>query len=200
MSEVLSDLKRAKEEEYFRKKEAELLAKVRERAASQKVRQDLADELGVSDEEVLGLLQDLGFSRDTVRLLHVVPLLEVAWADGEVSGAERGKILESARHHGIAEGSSPDNLLASWLTSKPSADFFERARATIGSLLGGLPEEDRRKGAEHLAVMAQQVANASRGFLGLGKRISPEEEAALSKLSEELAKAHPEAAQKVLGG
>lgn len=60
---ILSDLRKAKEEEYFHKKEKELIEKMRRRALKE---QELSEFFLVEDVEILDALQELGYSRDTI--------------------------------------------------------------------------------------------------------------------------------------
>ncbi|HEV8267074.1 MAG TPA: hypothetical protein VGR00_02525, partial [Thermoanaerobaculia bacterium] len=106
------NLRHSKEEEYFHKKERELIEKVRQRAR-------LGEAAGVEDTTVLGHLEALGFDRDTVGLLHLVPLVQVAWSDGEVSAAERKEIHDAAAARGVAAGSPARAKLDGWLSKRP---------------------------------------------------------------------------------
>ncbi|HMX27796.1 MAG TPA: hypothetical protein PKC13_19550, partial [Blastocatellia bacterium] len=87
--DIFSERERGMETEYFLKREQELIAKMRERVAREEERRQMAEAIGVADEEVLEALQDLGYHADTVKLLSVIPLVQVAWAEGGVSDAER---------------------------------------------------------------------------------------------------------------
>ena len=102
----LSDLGYSREAEYFRKRDQELIEKMRRAAAAEKTRQELSASTGLQDPEVIVELEALGFSPDTVCLLPLVPLLEVAWAEGGVSDAERLLVIQLARSRGIADGSA----------------------------------------------------------------------------------------------
>ncbi|HKC86196.1 MAG TPA: hypothetical protein VKG02_09500, partial [Blastocatellia bacterium] len=66
------------EEEYFGRKNQELIQKLRERRAREADRQKMAEMMGVDDQEVIEALQDLGYTSETIPLLHIVPLVEVA--------------------------------------------------------------------------------------------------------------------------
>jgi hypothetical protein len=48
----------------------------------------------------------LGYVPETVMLLHLVPLVQMAWADGGVSNPERALIVEAARAPGIGGATS----------------------------------------------------------------------------------------------
>lgn len=94
----------AMEEEYFRKKEQELVEKMRYRTAKDAERDKLAESIGVADEAILATLQELGYTRDTVRLLHLVPLVQVAWASGSVTPREREMVLRLCEWRGVGKG------------------------------------------------------------------------------------------------
>lgn len=194
----LEDLRKSREEEFFRKREKELLEKLQKRQAEEAERSRLAAAVGTPDAEVLSLLAELGFSAETVSVLHLVPLLEVAWADGSVSTAERRTILEAARLRGVAEGSPAHARLVEWLDRRPTGDLFERARAVVRAVVAAQPAAQREATTRDLLAYSTAVAEASGGLLGLGRKVSDEEAALLEKLTAALSDAHGEAARKVV--
>lgn len=181
---------RQKEEEYFLRAEAELLEKVRARAAMEAERRAMGEHHGIEDDEILKAFQEAGYDRDTVRLLHLVPILQVAWADGEVSQAERAEVLKLVAARGIEEGSAAHAKLLSWLDAPPSAEFFERTMAILARLIEVFPEEKQTALHGEVLSAALAVASASGGFLGLGSKVSAEERALLAKFAESFGKAH----------
>lgn len=178
------------EEEYFRKREAELLEKVRRKAAQERERRALGEHHGVTDEEILKGFEELGYNRDTVRLLHLVPILQVAWADGELSKAERAEILKIAAARGVAPGTPAHDKLLEWLTAPPAPAFFERTVSLLTKLVAALPEEKRASLEKDVLGGAQAVAEASGWFLGLAGKVSAEEKALLERFRAEFEKAH----------
>lgn len=72
---------RALEEEYFRRKDRELIEKMRLAAVAEQDRGALARRTGLDDPALLTELQALGFSPEAVALLPVLPVLEIAWAE-----------------------------------------------------------------------------------------------------------------------
>ena len=120
--EFLGDRRRIHEEEYFQRQEQELIAKLQQRGRDEATRRDLAERTGVLDNEILQELETLGFTADSVMLVHLVPLLHVAWADGGVSEQERTLIIEAARACGIRAESDADRQLATWLIAPPPAN------------------------------------------------------------------------------
>src|SRR4051794_31701262 len=104
--DAFDELRKAKEEEYFRRKENELLERLKGRAAAEAGRRKLGDALQTTDAQILEDLQAFGYDADTVKLLFVVPLVYVAWADGSVTPRERSLILELAKVDGKQEDSA----------------------------------------------------------------------------------------------
>ena len=183
--DAFADRGRGLEEEYFRKREQELVDKLRQRAAADATRQQLSEQVGVADEEILADLQALGYTPETVSLLHLVPLVQMAWAEGGVSDRERELIVEAARARGIEAGTPADALLTQWLTTQPSEQVFERNLRVIRAILQSRPEAERDASRSDLLSTATAIAEASGGVLGF-RAVSPEERALLARISQEL--------------
>ena len=179
---------KALEEEYFHRKEKELMEKLRQRRAAEAQLKELSEATGNPNEEILKTLQELGYTRDTVTLLHFVPLLNVAWADGKVSSQERALILEAARMRGVTEGSVADKQLIDWMDNRPSEEFFEQTLRIAGSLIESTPGSDGKTGSQSILEECKRVAEASGGILGFGSKISAEEQALLERIAAALGK------------
>ena len=176
------------EEEYFHRKEQELIEKLRKRRAAEAQMKELADASGIPNEDILKTLQELGYTRETVSLLHLMPLISVAWADNKVSGAEREMILEAARLHGETEDGAAYQQLDDWLTHRPSDEFIEQTLRVIAGLAGADGPGGTRINRDELLELSTRVAAASGGILGLGNKISAEEQALLDRLAKQLGK------------
>jgi hypothetical protein len=170
--EFLSDLRRAREEEYFRKKEQALEEENRQRALREAKKQELRAEIGIFEEPLLSELLINGFTPETIRLLYLIPALEVAWVDGSVSGSEHARMLEFAREQGAGEGSPAYEQLLAWLKDKPTADFFESALRLVGRVCGLQPPTVAEAMLRKVTFYCSQIAEASGGWLGLGSKVS----------------------------
>ena len=199
MSEIFDDRKKALEEEYFRKREQELIEKLKQRARAAAEREGLAAAAGVTNEQILEALREMGLDRETVALLHFIPLLEVAWSDGSVSAKERTGILEMARARGIMEGSPAHRKLLGWLGNTPGPVLFGRARTVMHDLLAVMSEDKRQVASRDLVAACEEIAAASGGILGLGSRTSTEERAVIERVAAEIQKTHEAAARRVAG-
>lgn len=182
----LSERGRSLEEEYFQRKNRELVEKMRQQAQQEQALKDMGAQIGTDDPEMLRELQKLGFTPDTVALLPLVPVVEVAWADGDVAAAERDAILDLARKRGIADGSAAYHQLSAWLADRPAPDVFSGATRLIRALLDA-PAGGAAMTADELVSYCESIASASGGLFGL-RRISPEERAALQSIAERLRK------------
>jgi len=196
--DLWDERRRSYESEYFQRRERELLEKMRERGRREREAKELAEPVGVSDDEILKELHDLGYTRETVTLLHLVPLLQVAWTDGAVSSAERAGILEAAKLRGVEESSPAYRQLIGWLDKKPLDGFFEDTLRLIGNLLVIMPESESTKNKQDLMSYANAIARASGGILGLGSKVSAAEQEALDKIAREISTAHPKAVGEVV--
>jgi hypothetical protein len=172
---------RVSEEDYFRKKDRELVEKIRQAAAADQARRELGAKTGLTDPGLLRELYELGFTPETVALLPLVPVVQMAWAEGGVTPAERQLVVKLARKRGIDEGSLADGLLSDWLTRRPSQDVFTRATRLIGAMLETSADAATTVSADDLIKAAEEIAGASGGLLGIG-RISGEERAILKEI------------------
>ena len=175
---------RAHEDDYFRKKDLELIENLRNAEAAARQRNALEQETGLHDPEMLRELAALGFTPETIPLLPLIPVLQVAWAEAGISTAERALILGLARTRGIAEDSPADRQLALWLDIRPSEDTFHKATRLIRAMLEA-PEHRVDLSAHDLIDYCDKIAHASGGLFGIGA-VSPEERAALKEISSAL--------------
>jgi hypothetical protein len=183
--DALGGKKRKQEEEYFRKRDQELIEKMRHAAAAARARHDLEDKTGLHDPALLNELEALGFTPDTISLLPIIPLIQVAWAEGGVSAAERTQIVALARTRGIQPGSAADIQLTEWLSTRPREFVFAGATRLIRAMLAAGSAETHDLTADDLVKYCESIASASGGMLGIGK-ISSEERAALNEIANQL--------------
>lgn len=181
MPDYLSDRDRSIEDEYFRKQDQELIEKMRQAAALERRTSEYIARVGVSDPALLKDLQELGFTPDTVVLLPIVPIVEMAWAEGGITPAERTMLISLVRQRGILEGSPADLLLASWMETRPSPDTFARATRLIRAVIDTGVAPIGSMTADEIIQHSESIAAASGGIFGFGK-ISSEERATLSKI------------------
>jgi hypothetical protein len=178
---------RSLEEEYFRRKEKEVIEKMRRKAEADDNRRRLGEQAGVADDEVLRDLEELGYTAETVMLLHLVPLIQTAWAEGGVTARERELVIKAARSRGVAAGSAADEQLNRWLSQRPSDDLFEKTLRAIRAILQAQSPETRAASETDLLSLATTIAGASGGIVGF-RAVSDEERQILAHIQDELKK------------
>ena len=180
--EGITDNIRAREEEHFRKKDRELIEKLRQADAAASARKALEQEAGIHDPEVLNELDQLGFTPATIALLPLVPVLQVAWANEGISAAERTLIVNLARSRGVAAGSPADEKLNGWLEQRPSDDTFRKANRLIAAIVDAPGGGTLHVSGKELVDQCDRIARASGGIFGIGS-VSPEERTALEQIA-----------------
>ena len=194
---ILNDLRKAKEGEYFHKKEQQLIEKMRQRVLKEQERQDLAEFFFVEDTDILTALQELGYSRETIFLLFLVPVIHVSWIDGAVTEKERTALIEIARERGMDKNSPAESMLLDWLNNRPPDEFFAKTLRLIRQILKTRPKAVRLIREHSLAHYCNIVANASGGILGFGK-VSPAQKELIEKITSESQQIHPAATARVI--
>lgn len=139
-----------------------------------------------SNHVVRTLLSELGIDKDSYRVVGLLPLVFVAWADGRLQRAERALIERVARDKGWLAGGGAE-LLARWLDSPPAVEEVDKGL----ELLRLLSEQERGVGAavwpstlRSLVGLCEQVAEAAGGHWGLHASVTESERAALEKIAE----------------
>ena len=115
---------RALEEEYFRKKDRELIEKLRRASEADQARGELSKQTGVTDPAMLADLQELGLTADTV----------VAPAAGSGRRARVGRRRHHARRTaaGAVAGEKPGHYRGK--RGRRSAEFVDGIAADAGAV------------------------------------------------------------------
>ncbi len=170
------------EEAFFAEQNQRLLRELREQTARRERREALSKATGIQTEGVLDRLVELEVTVERAAAFFLVPLVEVAWADGKIQPGEREAILRAAAERGIEDGSVPYELLETWLERPPDRRLMEVWREYATAFVGSLPPEMRAAFRAEILDRARTVAQAAGGFLGMG-RVSDEEQAMLDRLT-----------------
>jgi uncharacterized tellurite resistance protein B-like protein len=183
--EFLGDRKKALEESFFAKQNAALLERMRAEREKEAAVESLARTSKIEDRETLVKLVELGLDAATWAALSIVPLVEVAWADGDVNAKERDAVLSAAHEQGIETGTASHDLLESWLNTRPGPALFASWAAYATELAAALSIDQRQALHRDLAERAQGIARAAGGLLGIG-RVSDAEQRAIDSLGKPL--------------
>ena len=172
---------RALEDSFFAKENARILQELRAASAREEKKKEFWEYLNIESEDVLDALIDLDVEPETLVAFTLVPLVEVAWADGEIQPKEREAIIRAAIERGVEDGSPTCTLLRNWLQTPPDPVLLETWRGYIEELMVSLGERARAHLKSSAIGRAHAVAEAAGGFLGIGS-ISAAEKKKLEEL------------------
>ncbi len=134
---------------------------------------------GIVNKAVLKELVSLGIRPEILAALCLVPIIEVAWADGSIDGKERKAVLEGAREHGFGEDHA---ILQEWLQHRPDTQLMDAWRKYIHGFCDIISKETFAAFKTDILERNRIVAKASGGLLGLTNPISPAEQAVLDSI------------------
>jgi hypothetical protein len=180
---LLSDREKSLEEQFFSRQSAELKERLRQKHQAEATAAELAAVSGIEEGELLRRLVELGIRAESWVALSLVPLVEVAWANGQVEAKERHAVLSAAEANGIPAASPAHQMLESWLTHRPAPGLLQAWGEYTVALCATLDPAQRRSLREQILGRARHVAEAAGGFLGLAGKVSREEEVVLEALA-----------------
>lgn len=183
MHDGLDERGKALEGAFFLQKDKALLEKLREEMAAEEKRVALAKSSGITDEDLLNELVALEIDPTSFASFALLPLVQVAWADGKMQKAEREAIMAAAEQSGMSKDSAAAEVLESWLDEAPGPDLFEAWKQYAGSLRSSLEPTQASNLQNRILGRAREVAEAAGGVLGFGNKVSDEEAAVLEELA-----------------
>ncbi|MDX1928892.1 MAG: hypothetical protein SFV81_20345 [Pirellulaceae bacterium] len=181
--DLLIDISRALEEKSYREKDAAILEYLRALGDEDALRAQLSEVSHVHDAAVLDDLIRVGVNAESFTAFSLLPLLRVAWSDGEVADSERTAILKAAEAIGIKPESASYKLLEGWLETELDQGLLDAWHNYARGLAREL-DENSLAAVRHATIdRARRVAQAAGGILGIGNRISKNEELSLLGLA-----------------
>ena len=170
------------EEAFFRKRDAELIEQHRKIEKMERTRAALAEISGIHDPKVLDKLIALDVSPEVLASIAVVPLIEIAWADGHVDAQEHKAVLAAVAENGMGKGSVDYDLFDNWLNHRPPAGLLDAWVHYIEGLCATMSVQECQALKTELIGRARNVAEAAGGILGIMFKISSQERAVLKKM------------------
>jgi hypothetical protein len=151
----------------------------------------------VTDPDLTAALHELGIDRESWRVLALLPLVEVAWADGSIHRRETREIEAIARQHGLLHGDG-ERILHGWLTLPPSHGYHVRGREILADLARRtevIPGDG--DGLATLVGFCERVARAAGGLYNVAWTVDARERMAIREIAEafSLAEAPPDWAE-----
>ena len=128
----------------------------------------------------------LGIARSDYRVLKLLPLIYVAWADGKMEDLERERIRSFAsRHYDLSAGAMA--VLDRWLEKQPAHEYIEEGLRDIYRL--AMSADDIEVDFSELPTLlsyAEGVARTTAEALDQPSAVTPAEERALQEIAQAL--------------
>lgn len=159
----------------------EIRADLARRAERRQRAQQLGDVYATTDLELAAELEELGFNHERACVVDLLPLIQVAWADGKIQREERARIVGVLRARGLGPMHPAWEFVEALLEQKPSDAYFEATLEVLARLLA-----KRTATAQTVVTMCVQVAEASGGLWGLRRSVDASEQAELERVAKAL--------------
>jgi len=161
--------RKALEDSFFAEKDYRLLQSLRNELHDMEERKQLAHVSSILNEKVLQDMVQCGIRAETLAAMRMIPWIEVAWADGDVSSDERAAILKAAHEIGVQEGTASHQILENWLKERPDLKLIDTWKAYMVELAKMMPAETMANLRADLIERLNTIASASGGILGFAK-------------------------------
>jgi hypothetical protein len=176
---------KALEEAFFFRMDQELIELLSRKLQRDEKIRSFAEATGIHDVKRLESLVDAGFEMPTLTAFIWVPLVFVAWADGNVDAMEKKTILDVLATKGFSENAACRIMDHEWVRNPPNADLWKIWEDFSAATLANLKAPSRNELIDEIVGLCYVVAHASGGFLGIGK-VSPSETEVIDHVIESL--------------
>ncbi len=148
---------------FFFEKDLTLLEKKKQLQKMERSLQTLSEISGISDEALLRKLVDFNIQIEVLATLSIIPLVEIAWADGKIDENERAEILKAAESFGVFKGQVNRDLFEHWLTHHPPKGMIESWIYYMQGLCQLLSKKERSVLKAGFLQWAKKIGEAGTG-------------------------------------
>lgn len=174
------------EEGYFRQKDAEMVDKLRDVFQAKHDREDLRRLTGITSEDVLDRLMAVHAKGQMLTAFQLLPLVEIAWADGDRDKRESEAVIAAAIKHGVPPDSLALERIKEWLERGPDPEARKAWYMYAQELRKTLSPAELKTFREDLLQNARHIAELSGGFFGMFLNLSQGEKKVLQKMTDAL--------------
>ena len=135
--------------------------------------------------DIPATLKKLGIDREDHKVLALLPLVHIAWADGKLQGAERDLIVQTAEKMGWLAGKG-EEVLERWLTAPPFDEEVELGMELLkdmASTSGEIADQYDADDLHHLLLLCEDVGRAAGRLFGLRDGRNADELKALEQVA-----------------
>jgi hypothetical protein len=179
----IHDRGRALEEAFFAERDRQLVEKLKRKLTADETERVLAAAIGIADELTLKAVTKVEAGVQVLAAMALLPMVQVAWCDGDVSSQERDAILKAAVEMEITADSPVYKVLKGWLENKPALGALVAWKNYVRAICATLEPITIFKLKQAVIGRAEKVASAAGGILGLGNKVSAAERACLDDLA-----------------
>ncbi|MCC6319935.1 MAG: hypothetical protein IT438_00680 [Phycisphaerales bacterium] len=176
----------AYEEAYFRKRDAELVEKLRGVFQARREREELQSLTGITSDEVLDRLMAVQVKGEMLTAFKLLPLVEIAWADGVCDRREAEAVVRAAIKFGIPDDSAALARIKEWLERGPNPEARRAWTMYAGELRKVLSPAELKTFREDLLATAKEIASLSGGILSTFFQVSAEEKSVMKNITDAL--------------
>lgn len=159
---------KALEEAFFYRMDQELIEQLRKSLQRDEKIRLFANATGIRDRKRLESLVDSGFELSTLTAFIWVPLVCVAWADGNADELEKNAIFNVLINKGISKETASMMIAHEWFRQSPNDDLWSTWEEFATTTLASLSPPIRNELIDEIVGLCHVVAHASGGFLGIG--------------------------------
>jgi len=139
----------------------------------------------MTDKDLIRELQSMGIDAESHKVVALLPLVQVAWADGKVQQAERSLITRTAEERGLVIGDGP-KILDGWLTHPPTEQYLARGQKLLVELAGrssGVGDDFSVQTLDDILQLCEGVARAAGGLFGIAWSVDARERTAIKEIA-----------------
>lgn len=140
------------------------------------------------DARILKALRKLGLNDQNYKAVCLLPLVEVAWADGGIQEQERKLILDIARGHELLRPEE-EAIVETWLSTPPDEDHYALGRKLLVKLAfrkKGIGAQLPQRAVESVVDFCTLVAESAGGIFDMYWTVSSSEKKAIRQIAEHL--------------
>jgi hypothetical protein len=170
------------EDAFFAQEDEKLIKELQSLQKMNSTKKELSAVSGIKNDAILEKLVSLDIRPETLASFTIIPLIEIAWADGSIDAQEQKSILSIIDNNGFfKKGNINYKLVEQWLKHKPKPELVEAWDIYIRGLCRHLPPEGKEILQKEILTNARIVAKSSGGFMGINN-VSDAEEKVIKKL------------------
>ena len=186
MSDAFERRRRSFEAEYFSRKEAQLVSKLKQVFERKVDKEGVRKATGIKSERLLEALVALNLSGDLMAAFNLLPLVEVAWADGAVDEREVRAMMTALEQQGILAGTPAYARMEFAIKHGPDPEAKKVWYLYAQELKNTLSARELAEFRQDILETARTVANVSGGLLNIAFTVSPNEQRVLDAVEKAL--------------